>query len=100
MSVTITINGEERRYDRTVERWIAQRLRDLSHHSAPICVKVGVSGEDINVLVSSGGCSGGGGGRRPNVREAELLAMWEKRGLNEVEINAGKLIAFLHQVAG
>ena len=100
LSATVSINGEERRYDRLIEQWISQRLKELRSQSVPICVKVSVTGDGVNLGLSSGGCSGGtgGGGRAPNLQEADILSKWEQRGLREVELNPGKLIAFLHQL--
>lgn len=100
MNVTISINGQERRYAHLVEKWITDRLKEVEAEGGPVCVKVTVSGGEVDLIVTSGGCSGGGGGggRRPNVLEAEIFERWNKRGLNELEIKPGPLIAFLHQL--
>lgn len=56
MNSTVSINGEKCRYDRMIEQWISQRLRELSGQNVPVCMKVSGTGDGVNLLVSSGGC--------------------------------------------
>jgi hypothetical protein len=55
---------------------------------------------DVSARFSSGACSrsgGGGGGPKPNRKERQLFKLWDQKGLNGTDINAGMVISFLNQ---
>ena len=99
MTVTVSINGEERSYARTIEQWISQRLRDLNREGGPICVRISVKGPEVDLWLPSSGCAPGRGSGRPlTASERQIVDLWKARRLDGEEIQPRLLIAFLHQL--
>jgi len=101
MSITISvrIGGEERKLDEVTPDWITHQVDRRRAAGERVCVRVTVQGPQINVALSTPGCSGGGGGGRvPNADEQAILELWGHRGLDQPDYSAGSLISFLKQL--
>ena len=65
----------------------------------PVCVRVQIKTESVNVGFSTPGCGASrSADREPNVDEQRLVDLWRKRGLNEENFEVGQLIAFINEV--
>jgi len=100
MSIRIRIGQDERELSRADEHWIINRIKQEEADHASVCVRVFIKGSGVDLVLSSGGCSGTGvgGGRRPNSHEQEIFDLWHKFGLDTKDLVPGKVNAFLKQV--
>lgn len=95
---SIKINGIEKQ-DELDEGWIKKRIISLQNDNVQICIQVRIRKDNIDMMLSSGGCSSHNSGRRPpNLEEKRIFELWEKHRLNNSEFPYGQLISFLHQV--
>lgn len=101
MGITIRIGDQERSIDAASESWIAEQLARRRQEGANICLKVSVSTGSINMVLATPGCSGsaGSGNRAPNDRERGIFDLWDARGLDKPDFNAGGVVSFLRQLA-
>ena len=98
--ITIKIGSDEQDYRDYDKNWIAQMInRRKKDGQDSICIQVIIKENDFDMILSSGGCSKIGGGRKPNRHEAEIFALWEKKKLNTVDFSPGNLISFLNQLS-
>lgn len=96
--ITVRIGTEERKDAAIKERWIAQQIRKRRKDEQPVCIQIIIHEGDVRLTLSSGDCSNTGGGtRKPNIKEREIIKLWKERELDEKEINAGMIISFLRQ---
>jgi hypothetical protein len=98
--VTIQINDEQRDLSGADEQWINQQINRRRAAGETVCVRITIHEDDINVVMATPTCAGGGGGRPPNPRESAVLDLWGKRGLNEASFTGGNVVAFLKQLQG
>lgn len=100
--VTLKIASELReiRTAREIEEsWISRQINGRRADSVKVCVQVTVQESNLDLVLSTPGCTGAlGGGRSPNSYEREVFDLWAKLGLNDENFTAGNLIAFLHQL--
>ncbi|WP_229608385.1 hypothetical protein [Vibrio parahaemolyticus] len=98
--IRVEINEERRELSETSPDWIVQQIKERQRRSIPVCVKVFVNMDNVNVALSCGECPQGstGGGRVPNPKEGEILSLWEKFGCSKNPINSGNIIAFLKHI--
>lgn len=97
--IRLKIGTEERTNGDIEERWIARQIRKRKEDGTPICVQAKIKKGTVNINLSSAACSGfgGGGGRQPNWKEQRIFDLWNKKGLNGTDINAGMVISFIKQ---
>lgn len=96
--ITLKNGSEERTNGNIKERWIAQQIR--KRNGKPVCIKSIIREGDVSARFSSGACSrsgGGGNGPKPNRKERQLFKLWDQKGLNGTNINAGMIISFLKE---
>ena len=96
--ISLKIGSEQRTNGDIEERWIAQQIR--KRNGKPVCIKFIIREGDVNARFLSGSCSrsgGGGNGPKPNRKERKLFKLWDQKGLNGTNINAGMIISFLKE---
>lgn len=97
--VTVTIAGEERSLGDVSERWINRSINRAKSQNLPVCVRVEVHENGLNLNLTTPGCTGGGGGGRPpNHSEGKVISLWRQQGLDSAEFRGGNVIAFLQQL--
>jgi hypothetical protein len=80
--------------------WINEQINNRKKDGVPICVRVLIKTDYVNVALATVDCTcSKGGGRIPNHHEREIFELWNKLHLNNANFSAGNLIAFLKQVA-
>jgi hypothetical protein len=80
--------------------WINGQINSRKKDGVPVCVKVLIKNDNINIALATNDCPcSSGGGRMPNHQEREILELWNKLHLNDANFSAGNLIGFLKQVA-
>ena len=98
--ITVIIAGESKDMSDVSESWINQSISRRRKDGNNVCVQVRISTSGVDVGLSTTACGGGfGGGRLPNAREQEIIALWNKHGLNRDDFTGGNLIAFLRAVS-
>lgn len=96
---TVTIAGEQKNLEAVTESWINKTINKAKSQGLPICARVRVHENDLNLNLSTPGCGGGrGGGRRPNEKERRVFSLWKQQGLNNSNFRGGNLVAFLKQL--
>lgn len=99
MSIRIRIGQDERELNQADEHWIVSRIRQEEADEGSVCIRVFIKAGDVDIILSSGGCSKtvGGGGRKATQKEQEFFDLWNKLGLKENGVTGGKVNAFLKQ---
>lgn len=98
--IRVQINSEERTFapGDLPERWIAQEIGKARESSLPVCVRVHIQSDGLDIGFASAGCGGGGGGRAAQPHETAIIELWREHRLSDREPNPGSVIAFLKQV--
>lgn len=100
MSIIVQIGTSERDINDIEPNWVNEQINRRKKDGVPICVRVAIKQEDINMVLATKDCPGdGGGGRPPNRREKEIFDLWDKLHLNLESFSGGNLIAFLKQIS-
>ena len=101
--INIKIGSTERQFesiDRIEESWINQQINGLKREGHPICVRVRINDEPINLVLATPDCQGAGGGggaRPPSPDEQRIFDLWKQMNLNGTNIQGGNVIAFFKQ---
>jgi hypothetical protein len=96
--IKVRIGNTEKELGDVSESWINEQLSRRRRDGESICVQVTIHKPPLNMVLSTPGCSGTGGGRAPNAREQRIFELWEKLKLNSSDFIGGHLIAFLKQI--
>ncbi len=96
--VSVTIGTETRDLADADERWINDKIGRRDRDGVPICVVVQVQTGGLDLRLSTPGCGGGAGGRRPNPNELEVIELWQKHHLATTAFASGNVLAFLKQL--
>lgn len=97
--IRVRIGNDEREISSADDQWINQQLNGRRADSQNVCIRVIIKEDDLDMILSTPGCAGsGGGGRPPRPREKSVFDLWDKRNLNDPKFSSGNLIAFLHQL--
>ncbi|MFP3984340.1 MAG: hypothetical protein ACLFV2_11715 [Desulfurivibrionaceae bacterium] len=100
MSIRIQIGTSERDISDIESNWVNEQINRRKKDGVPICVRISIKQEDINISLATNDCpKGGGGGRPPNKREKEIFDLWDKLHLNQESFSIGNLIAFLKKIS-
>lgn len=96
MTIIVRIGGEERDIEDADSQWVHQSIRLRERDGKTPCVEVRIHADSLNVRLASDCCAGGGGrGRRPNAREAEIISLWNQFSLGECGADLTKVWPFL-----
>ncbi len=96
--VKIKIGSEERNREDADPSWINQQI-NRRRKDGPVCVRVTIKHDAIDMILSSGDCPrSGGGGRPPRPQEKDIFDLWDKHRLNEADFPGGHLVAFIKQL--
>ena len=99
--VRIQIGDSERELGSASESWINQHIKRRKAAGTPVCIRVIIREDRVNMTLSTSHCHNvSGGGRPPNRCEQEIFDLWEKRGMNEDDFHGGHVISFLKQLMG
>ena len=97
--ITVKIGQEQCGIDEVTEQWINEQFRRRRADGSQVCVQVILRTDWLNMTLSTPECQGGGGGGRPpNEKERQLFDLWADRGLNDLRLSSGNLVAFLKQL--
>jgi hypothetical protein len=95
--ITIKIGTAERRDGDIDARWITGQVNARRKEGKKFCVFFKVNCGDVNLNLPSRDCptaGGGGGGRKPNVKEEFILDEWRKKGFPDQDVNPGMVVSF------
>jgi len=96
--LTVRINGEARKWpDEADEQWVTQRINGLRRQDIPLCVQVTV--DAVNLTFQTRGCASGGAVSSLSRDQQRILDLWRRLHLDEEEVTAGNVLAFVKQVA-
>lgn len=95
---TIKIGESEASFCDASEQWIQQHVGQRKDDGQNVCVIIQLNTGSINMTLATSGCGkSGGGGRRPNEKEAQIFALWNQLHLTDAHWTAGNLTAFVKQ---
>lgn len=93
-------NDEPREFKDVSPSWINEQINLRRRDGVAVCIRVFIKKGSIDMVLSTPGCrGGGGGGRSPNEQEKKIFGLWEKLHLNKKSFTGGNLVAFLKQVS-
>ena len=93
-------SNEPREFKDVSPDWINEQINLRRRDGVAVCVRVSIKEGSIDMVLSTPGCQGrGGGGRSPNEQEKQIFGLWEKLHLNKESFTGGNLVAFLKQVS-
>lgn len=98
--VTFELDGESYSDGEISERWISGKFRDARQNNRLPCFRFDLDTTSAKVGKQTAYCrsAGGVGGRQANPEEAQVLALWERCGLNEEGYGPGNVIKFLNHL--
>ena len=97
--IKIKINEAVMELENVTESWIQEQIKKRQKDGYPICVRIFIKNEFVDMVLSSGECDKyAGGGRNANVNEQRIFDLWGKLHLDSTQLHIGNLIAFLKQV--
>jgi hypothetical protein len=98
--IRVIIGDAERELSSVDPQWVNEQINRRRAAGVPVCVKVLIKGNLVNLALATPGCSssGGGVGRTLNSEEQGIVALWESLHLNTEGFAGGNLIAFLKQI--
>lgn len=96
----IQIGSNEKQLNEASESWINHQVQERRQSGQPVCARITLKNDCVDMILSTPQCggAGGGGGRQPRCKESEIFALWNDRHLNQNDWAAGNLIAFLKQL--
>ncbi|KGT35429.1 hypothetical protein HC02_06125 [Vibrio parahaemolyticus] len=98
LMIKIQINDQSFDLSQTNPSWLTKTINELQRGAIPVCLKVFIKIDGVDIVLSCGSCPvGKGGGRNPNDRELEIFELWEKLGCKGEVVNAGNVVAFLNK---
>ena len=99
MSTVIKINGDERELQDADAHWINSQINKREAAGETVCVRVTIHESGANLNLATLSCSqGGGGGRRANAKESDIIDRWNRLNLNSNEFSGGDVVAFVNQL--
>jgi len=99
MPIRVQIGTNERDISDIEPNWVEEQINRRKKDGVPICVRVSIKQEDINISLATNDCPKGGGGRPPNKKEKEIFELWDKLHLNQDTFSIGNLMAFLKKIS-
>ena len=99
LDITVKINTVEKKLNELSSDWINQEIIRYKKLNQPVCIRITIKGNGLDMLLQTASCAkSGSGGRRANDEELRIFAIWKKLGLDIEEYPMGKIIAFLKQI--
>lgn len=96
---TIRIGNDERLLGSADPHWIMQQIKARQNDGRTVCVQVIIKTRDLDLALATPTCGGrGGGGRLPTQHERVVLDLWNELGLNSLDFEPGKVVAFVQRV--
>lgn len=99
MSVEVQIGSEKRSIDDASPSWINDQINRRRKDGSPVCVRVSIIKNSINLILSTPACPSGGGGGSLNTQEEEIVDLWRKHHLSGENFTGGNLVSFLKQIS-
>lgn len=97
--ISVSIGSEQRSLSDADPHWVARQVGGRHPDGTSVCVVVNIDVTDARLSLATPSCARHlGGGRRPNAKESQLVALWNQLGLNETDFTAGNVVAFLQQL--
>lgn len=89
--ISLTINGEPYSFQDITPDWINQQIHHHQANHQPVCVKIFIRQNGLDMILATSGCpdSGGVSARRPNPREQKLFDLWRKFDLDGTHFTGG-----------
>ena len=99
MKGKIIIGSSERNINDIEPNWINDQVNRRKSDDVPICVRVEIQHNDIDIALATADCPRGVGGSRILTQsENEMIDLWNKLHLNDDEFSSGNLVAFIKQL--
>lgn len=104
MDIKVKIGDTERVWGKEASTsWIHEQIKARLAAGEPVCIIVTINGNGVNNLMfSAGDCpSSGGASTTPNFtgEEQRIIDTWQRIGVQENPVNAGKITAFIEQIS-
>lgn len=80
------------------EDWLNREINGRRHDEIPVCVKVILRADNVDMVLSTPACGSGGGGRPATPQESAILKIWAQQHLNGNDFTGGNVIALLKQI--
>jgi hypothetical protein len=81
------------------ENWANQQINRRRDDRRPVCIRVTIIDDSVNIILASADCTNiAGGDRPPNSKEQSIFDLWERVGMKKKEFHGGNLIAFHKQL--
>ena len=99
MGVRVIIGSNERNLNNIESNWVTEQVNRRKKDGVPVCVKILISHDDINLALATSDCpSTPGRSRKLTGPEQEIVDLWHKLHLHESHFSAGNVVAFLKQL--
>ena len=98
--IEIEIAGIRRNESEVSESWVNQQINKRREASLPVCVRVYIKENHLDIMLSSPECPTKGKSKNSPLTKQEemILSLWKKYKLNTNQFYGGNLVAFSKQV--
>ena len=95
--IKIKIGPIEKNLEDANESWINQEIGRLRKSEQPVCVRLRIRNDSLDLTLATPGC-GRGRGRKPKPSEQKIFDLWKKCGLTQTDFTGGQLVAFIEKL--
>lgn len=97
--IKVQIDNLEQELSSLTESWLHEQIINRQKDGIPVCVRVLIKTESINLVLSSGNCTNfGSSDRQPSTTENKIFDSWEELNLGADQINSNSLVVFLKKI--
>jgi hypothetical protein len=98
--IKIKIADDERLCNPLDEEWVHQQINRRRDSGEPVCVRVSIEQNELNIMLSTKACAAIGRHpiTDPRPLEKKILELWRESGLDTVDFTSSNLIVFIIQL--
>jgi hypothetical protein len=98
--IEIEIEGDRRNEKEISESWVNQQINKRREAKLPVCVRVYIKENHLDIILSSPECPPKGKSKASPLSKQEemILSLWEKYKLNTNVFHGGNLVTFYKQL--
>ena len=99
--VTVHIGDERKRLEDLDESWVRQQVGARRDAGVTVCLQIAIRAQQVDIRLRSAGCSPSASVPwTPGPAEREIIDLWERCGVDELDFKVEDLLGFLAKIRG